>query len=118
MKQHLVVIAGNKAYRYEGSRRIEEAEIQWEEQTISQHKAMIEDFRKNGLPPPIIQPADLAFNRVAVELQCKRPIEGLSDQELLSLWNSDIDAHGRLGAYCAEDVFRQLEQRGIRVPRS
>lgn len=66
---NLVVLQGHKAYRYDGRRCIEEAEICVEDSTIEQIKARIEDFRKNGLP---LEDPPTPIERMAIDLTTDR----------------------------------------------
>lgn len=113
----LVLIEGNKAYRYDGRKRIEEADISWEDQTIASMKAVIEDFRVNGLPPPVIKPVDEAFHRVKVELTTKRPVEGLSLEELLDLVSRVKKDVVLVDGYRVDNIFAELERRGLLFQR-
>lgn len=110
---HLVVISGSKAYRYEGKRRIEEADVDMaaEDITIQEFKAALEDFRRSGQTPPVIKPADIAFDRLATELVTKRPIEGMTSEELAKLfWAAGDD--GLIEGHSIEDIHAELNRRG------
>ena len=113
----LLLIEGQMAHRYVGSKRVESAQMTMEDYTIQAFRQMLEDYRLNGLPKPIIVPADEAFNRISTELQTRRPIEGLTYQELENIVicgegaQEDVKFGGyRIGSVRAEYERRRKEQ--------
>lgn len=123
--QHFVVVAGNNLYRYEGSRRIEHARLgptDWEQLTVAERKELVEDFRKNGLPPDAeAWPAAQALHVAQHEMQNKRPLEGYTLDELLKLWDRiedcQFDDAAFIDGHRVEDVWLELHNRGIKKPR-
>lgn len=120
-KPHLVAIVGNNMYRYSGGQRIEHVKVDpeaWEQHTLAERKALIEDFRANGLPAPEEQASVEAIHLTGHELLHKQALMGMELAELLALWKSTSDEQGYVaGGHRLESVWEELDRRGVRVPR-
>jgi hypothetical protein len=69
----LLLIEGKLAHRYVGGKRVDTVEMDPVEVTLKEFRSNLEHYRLNGLAPAVIRPADVAFDRIAHELQEKAP---------------------------------------------